>query len=200
MIAHLTGKILSKKPNSVIVEANGVGYELTIPLSTFYELGEEGSQVSLKVFTYMRENTLALYGFKTARERELFERLIEVSGVGPRMAIALLSGASVDDIIEAIRKGDLYRMTSIPGIGKKTAERIALELKDKILKLATAEEYAAAASPGTIRLRDDVVSALANLGYQRSVAERAVARAFAAVDGEAGFEELLKRSLRILAG
>ncbi len=200
MIAHLTGKILSKKPNSVIVEANGVGYELTIPLSTFYELGEEGSQVSLKVFTYMRENTLALYGFKTAREKELFERLIEVSGVGPRMAIALLSGASVDDIIEAIRKGDLYRMTSIPGIGKKTAERIALELKDKMLKLATAEEYAAAAAPGAIRLRDDVVSALANLGYQRSVAEKAVARTFAAMDGEAGFEELLKRSLRMLTG
>src|SRR5919109_3787965 len=136
MIAHITGKLIQKQPNSVIVEASqGVGYELTVPLSTFYVLGDLGTDVSLRVYTYVREDALHLYGFHTEREKRLFLLLIGVSGIGPKLAITALSGLSAEELIHAIRVGDLARLVAIPGVGKKTAERMLVELKDKAAAL-----------------------------------------------------------------
>src|SRR5688572_27573967 len=136
MIAYLAGKILEKEANSVIIDVGGIGYEATIPLSTFYELGEIGEAVALRIFTYVREDALQLFGFKTLQERELFLKLITVSGIGPKVGISMLSGMNADEIIAAIRTDNLARLTSIPGIGKKTAERMVIELRDKVAALA----------------------------------------------------------------
>src|SRR5215467_10319732 len=182
MIAHLSGTLLSKQSTAVIVDVGGVGYEVTIPLSTFYELGEAGSSVQLRIYTHVREDTLQLYGFKTARERELFLQIISVSGVGPKLAIALLSGMNPDEIVGSIRTNNLVRLTAIPGVGRKTAERLVVDLRDKIAALsspALEEEFAAkAAAAGapasTDAMRDDAMSALSNLGYQKAAAEKAV--------------------------
>jgi Holliday junction DNA helicase RuvA len=136
MIAYLSGKLFEKEANLVIVDVGGIGYEVIIPLSTFYDLGEIGEDVSLRIFTYVREDVLQLFGFKTVRERELFLLLISVSGIGPKSAITALSGMSADEIIGAIRQNNLGRLNSIPGVGKKTAERLVIELRDKIGKLS----------------------------------------------------------------
>lgn len=198
MIAHLTGKLFQKQPNSVIVEVGGVGYELTVPLSSYYQLGEVGSEVSLRVYTYLREDALQLFGFCTEREKRLFLLLTSVSGIGPKLAITVLSGLSADELILALRRDDLGRLVSIPGVGRKTAERMIVELRDKITSLASPEieERYEAASPAAAR--DDLISALVNLGYPKAAAERAVT---AALKEEAGgaFDATLKRALRNLA-
>lgn len=206
MIAHLSGTLLSKQATSVIVDVGGVGYELAIPLSTFYDLGEIGEPVQLRVYTHVREDALQLYGFKTARERELFLQLISVNGVGPALAIKLLSGMNADEMIASIRTNNLVRLVAIPGVGRKTAERLVVDLRDKIAALsspALEEEFAAKAAvegaPTTTEaMRNDAMSALANLGYQRAAVEKAVKNA---VDegGELSVEVILRRSLRSLA-
>ena len=204
MIAHLSGTLLAKQATSVIVDVGGVGYEVTIPVTTFYDLEEPGAQVSLRIYTHVREDTLQLYGFKTARERELFTQLILVSGIGPKSAIAMLSGMNADEIITAIRTNNLARLTSIPGLGKKTAERLVIELRDKMTKLSSPEleeELAARASgsmPSDDTLREDALSALTNLGYQRAAAEKAVTHAMQE-SGDLSVELLLRRSLRTLS-
>jgi len=206
MIAHLSGTLLSKQPTSAIVDVGGVGYEVAIPLSTFYELGENGSQVQLRIYTHVREDALQLYGFKTARERELFLQLISVNGVGPSLAIKLLSGMNADEMIASIRTNNLVRLVAIPGVGRKTAERLVVDLRDKIAALSSpaleeefAAQAAAAGSPSSPdAMRDDAISALVNLGYQRAAAEKAVKTA-ADEGGELSVELILRRSLRRLA-
>jgi len=201
MIAHLTGKLITKKANKALVDVAGVGYEVTIPVSTFYELGEIGSEVSLHVYTHVREDTLALYGFRTAREKTLFEKFLSVSGVGPKMAIAILSGLEPEDLIPALRSGDVALLTRIPGVGKKTAERLVLELREKLDEMAVSlgERLAVPAPTGGLEGVDgDVFSALVNLGYARPAAEAAV-REVRRDDPQADFDALLRASLRILA-
>ena len=197
MIAHLRGRVLRKAPQEVVVDVAGVGYRVAIPVSTFYRVGEEGDELSLRVHTHVREDTLALFGFLSAAEHEVFERLIAVAGVGPRLAIGILSGIEVGDFVSALRANDLARLTRIPGVGKKTAERLVLELKDKMPALAAgAPEEAAPPAPASPK--DDLLSALANLGYSRPEVERAVDRALAEGDGR--FEDLLRRALQKVAG
>jgi Holliday junction DNA helicase RuvA len=206
MIAHLSGTLLSKQPTSAIVDVGGVGYEVVIPLSTFYDLGENGSQVQLRIYTHVREDALQLYGFKTARERELFLQLISVNGVGPSLAIKLLSGMNADEMIASIRTNNLVRLVAIPGVGRKTAERLVVDLRDKIAALSSpdleeefAAQAAAAGSPASPdAMRDDAISALVNLGYQKAAAEKAVKTA-ADEGGELSVELILRRSLRRLA-
>jgi Holliday junction DNA helicase RuvA len=203
MIAHITGKLIQKQPNSVIVEASqGVGYELTVPLSTFYVLGDVGTDVSLRVYTYVREDSLHLYGFHTEREKRLFLLLIGVSGIGPKLAITALSGLSAEELIHAIRVGDLARLVAIPGVGKKTAERILVELKDKSAALASPELEerlrAGIVAPGGDAMRDDVISALINLEYPKAAAEKAVLSVLRDAP-ESNFETTLKLALRKLA-
>jgi Holliday junction DNA helicase RuvA len=206
MIAHLSGTLLSKQPTSAIVDVGGVGYEVAIPLSTFYELGETGSPVQLRIYTHVREDALQLFGFKTARERELFLQLISVNGVGPSLAIKLLSGMNADEMIASIRTNNLVRLVAIPGVGRKTAERLVVDLRYKIAALSSpaleeefAAQAAAAGSPSSPdAMRDDAISALVNLGYQRAAAEKAV-KTSADEGGELSVELILRRSLRRLA-
>ena len=205
MIAYLTGTLLVKHATSVIVDVGGIGYEVTIPLSTFYELEEVGSNVQLRIYTHVREDALQLYGFKSTRERELFTRLISVSGIGPKLGITLLSGMSADEMIAAIRNNNLARLTLIPGVGRKTAERLVVELRDKIVSLAAVaveNEGGVPAQPSEIMIEDavhsDALSALINLGYQRSSAEKAITAALNE-GGEITVESILRRSLRRLA-
>ena len=198
MIAHLRGRVLWKSPQEVAVDVGGVGYRVSIPVSTFYRVGDEGDEVSLRVYTHVREDTLALFGFLTAAEQEVFERLIAVAGVGPRLAVGILSGIEVGELVAALRGNDLARLTRIPGVGKKTAERLVLELKDKMPALAAASAEAPAPPPAASP-KDDLLSALANLGYSRPEAERAVERALAE-GGDGRFEDLLRQALRKVAG
>lgn len=199
MIARLHGRLADKEPNRVIVDVAGVGYDVAVPLSTYYTLGEPGSDVALRVHTHVREDTLALYGFSTGLELQIFERLIGISGIGPKLALAVLSGIDVTDLVRAVQAGDVGRLTAIPGIGKKTAERIGLELKDKLPK-GLIEETGAGPEPGAPgrALRQDLLSALSNLGYHRPLAEKAVEAALARTDSPA-FETVLKQALRELA-
>src|SRR5688572_32911950 len=147
MIAHLSGTLLSKNPNSVIVDVSGVGYEVNIPVSTFYELEDTGTNVKLRIYTHVKEDALQLYGFKTARERELFINFISVSGIGPKLGIALLSGMSADELIASIKTNNLARLTLIPGVGRKTAERLIVDLREKMAALSTAQLIEAAGTP-----------------------------------------------------
>ena len=197
MIAHLRGRILEKQPNRVIVDVGGVGYDVAVPLSTFYGLAEAGGDVSLRVHTHVREDAIALFGFATALELDLFERLIGISGIGPKVGLAVLSGIEPVELINAIERGDLARLTAIPGVGKKTSERIVLELKDRLPK--TAVVAVANVATDVPVLRDDVLSALLNLGYHRPLAEKAVDVAVKAAGRDAGFERTLKQALRELA-
>jgi Holliday junction DNA helicase RuvA len=203
MIAYLSGKLLEKEANLVIVDVGGVGYEVIIPLSTFYDLGEAGEDVSLRIYTYVREDVLQLFGFKTVRERELFLLLISVSGIGPKSAVTALSGMSADEIISAIRQNNLARLNSIPGVGRKTAERLVIELRDKIAKLSavSSEEMKAEGVNSQTSgddVYDDAISALINLGYQRTAAEKALKQAMQ--EGtELSVQKLLRRSLQLLA-
>src|SRR5262245_9137612 len=188
MIARLRGKLIEKEPARVVVDVNGVGYEVSIPLTTFTVMPDAGAEVSVDIYTHVREDVIALYGFSSRQERRVFERLISISGIGPRLAVTILSGGSVDGLVGAIRRGDLARLTSIPGVGKKTAERIVVELRDKLQDLT--------AEPVKPVVETDVLSALENLGYSRPSAEAAVRRAVNG-DQEAGFEVLFKRALQI---
>ena len=197
MIAHLHGRILEKHPNRVIVDVGGVGYDVAVPLSTFYGLADPGGEVSLRVHTHVREDAIGLFGFATALELELFERLIGISGIGPKVGLAVLSGIDPAELIAAIERGDLARLTAIPGVGKKTSERIVLELKDRLPKVAVAA--IANVAPEVPPLRDDLLSALTNLGYHRPLAEKAVDAALKAAGRDAGFERTLKQALRELA-
>lgn len=196
MIAHLRGRIFEKHPNRIVVDVNGVGYDVAVPLSTFYGLGDTGGDIALRIHTHVREDALALFGFATRIEQELFERLIGVSGIGPKVALAVLSGIEPQELVGAIQRGDLGRLTAIPGVGKKTAERIVLELKDRLPRVehTPAPEGVPADAPP---LRDDVLSALMNLGYHRPLAEKAVDAAIKAKAGD--FEQTLRQALRELA-
>ena len=173
MIAHLRGKLLGKQPNQAIVEAAGVGYDVTISIPTFSDLPNTGAEVSLHIHTHVREDALALFGFMRSQEKQLFEKLISVSGIGPKLAITILSGMQTEQMVAAIRGNDVAQLTKIPGIGKKTAERMVLELKDKLESFGIQPATPTKASA----LEEDVLSALTNLGYQRPVAERAVEKA-----------------------
>jgi Holliday junction DNA helicase RuvA len=180
------------------VDVGGVGYDVAVPLSTFYGLGDPGSDVGLRVHTHVREDAIALYGFATALELDLFERLIGISGIGPKVGLAVLSGIEPGELVTAIERGDLARLTAIPGVGKKTSERIVLELKDRLPRAhAVAAASQDAAEPSAAR--DDLLSALVNLGYHRPLAERAVDTAVKTAGRDAGFERTLKQALRELA-
>jgi Holliday junction DNA helicase RuvA len=197
MIGHLRGTLLEKAPSRLIVDVGGVGYDVQVPLSTFYVVGDPGVTVSLRIHTHVREDVIALYGFATALEHDVFERLIGISGIGPKLALAVLSGIEPADLIAAVRQQDVARLTAIPGIGKKTAERISLELKDRLpTALTPAGQPVPAAAPED-QLKTDLISALLNLGYQRPAAERAIEKVTAG-GAPAGFEQALKDVLRLL--
>jgi Holliday junction DNA helicase RuvA len=198
MIAQLRGRLLQKQPNRLIVDVNGVGYDVHVPLSTFYVLDELGDEVTLRIHTHVREDALLLYGFATSLELQIFERLISVSGIGPKLALAVLSGIEPNELVSAIRTANVARLTGIPGIGKKIAERIGLELKDKMASFLPAEAAASPAADDSEALRTDLLSALMNLGYHRPLAERAINQALKKADG-ASFEQSLKHALRELA-
>jgi len=172
MIAHLRGKLIARHPNQAIVETSGVGYDVTISVPTFSGLPPLGSEVALHIHTHVREDQLALYGFLRPDEKQLFEKLLTVSGIGPKLAITILSGMPAEDMVNAIRGNDVARLTKIPGIGRKTAERMVLELRDK---LPAVGEEVAATVPALNAVQEDVLSALVNLGYQRAAAEKALA-------------------------
>src|SRR5687767_9614273 len=198
MIAFLRGRVFDKQPNRIIVDVQGVGYDVVVPLSTFYDIGDEGADVSLRVYTHVREDALQLYGFLTELERQLFERLIGISGIGPKLAIAVLSGMDPRDLVTAVQRADVARLTGIPGVGKKTAERIVLELKDRLTQIAVpAAADTAPPASGADRLRADLLSALQNLGYHRPQAEKAIDTAVKSMT-EATFEQALKSALREL--
>lgn len=205
MIAHLSGTLLSKEPNQVIVDVGGVGYDVTIPLSTFYDLDDQESDVKLLIYTHVKEDALQLYGFKTANERKLFVHFISVSGVGPKLGIALLSHMKADELIESIKSNNLARLTQIPGVGRKTAERLVVDLRDKMIQLSQAQvaeetgtrpETTYVSTEDTVR--SDALSALLNLGYQRSGAEKAIDAALGE-GGDVTVESILRRSLKKLA-
>lgn len=202
MIGQLRGNLIQKQPNAVLIDIAGVGYEVSIPLSTFYDVGEIGSEVSLRIHTHVREDAIQLFGFRTSREKELFLKLTSVSGIGPKLAITILSGMPAADLIPAIRSNDLARLTSIPGVGRKTAERIVVELRDKVDLIVGEREIGPPALRTTDRvdgsISDDTVAALVSLGYQKSVAERAVATALRE-PGEQTIEALLKRALKLIS-
>ena len=201
MIAFLRGRVLDKQPNRIILDVSGVGYDVQIPLSTFYEVGEEGTEVSLRIYTHVREDALQLYGFISDVERQVFERLIGISGIGPKLAIAVLSGMDSRELIVAVQRADVARLTSIPGIGKKTAERIVLELKDRLTQLAAPAVVGPAAPSAGDRLRIDLLSALQNLGYHRQQVERVITSVTSAADASAAvvtFEQALRNALREL--
>jgi len=200
MIALLRGRLVEKHPNRLIVDVGGVGYDVQVPLSTFYDLAEPGHEIALRIHTHVREDVIALYGFGTPLELDLFERLLGVNGIGPRLALAALSGIEPADLVRAVRTADIARLSSIPGIGKKTAERITLELKDKLPAAlpAAPDTSAPAATPGE-ELRTDVLSALVNLGYQRPLAERAIDTAMKGVEPPVVFERVLRRALQGLS-
>lgn len=196
MIGHLHGRLLRKQPTQLLVDVGGVGYRVHTPLSTFYRLPAPGLEASLSIHTHVRDDAIQLFGFATEDELQLFERLITVSGVGPRLALAILSGIDASDLVLALRSSDATRLTRIPGVGKRTAERLILELRDKVTVLASDPEPSA---PLSTPIKDDVMSALANLGYNRSDAERALERALRQVPA-ATFEELLRVTLRLASG
>ncbi|MGC2301199.1 MAG: Holliday junction branch migration protein RuvA [Acidobacteriaceae bacterium] len=195
MIAHLRGKLFSKQPGQAIVEAGGVGYDVTISVPTFTSLPKEGGEVALYIHTHVREDTLALFGFLDRNEKRLFERLITVSGVGPKLAITILSGLNPERTVEAIRAQDHATLTLIPGVGKKLAERLVVELKEKLEDLAAATPRARSLAPAA----EDVLSALVNLGYQRPAAQKAIETAIEK-DKAAGedFDELFRLALKVI--
>jgi holliday junction DNA helicase RuvA len=195
MIGQLRGRLADKRPNQILVDVGGVGYLVQVPLSTYAALGELHTEVTLLIHTHVREDALALFGFVSAREKHFFELLISASGVGPALALKILSGMSVEELVPAIRSGDLVRLTKIPGVGRKTAERIVVELKDKLDAVTIESQRPAAASPAGIEA--DVVSALVNLGYDARGAEDAAAEAKREA-GASDFEKLLRAALQSL--
>lgn len=193
MIAHLRGKLLAKHPNQAIVEAGGVGYDVTITIPTFSDLPSGGSDVALHIHTHVREDAIALFGFLRAEEKQLFEKLITVSGIGPKLAITILSGMATAEMVGAIRSNDFARLTKIPGIGRKTAERMCVELRDKLDAFGAAQPIVTVSA-----VEEDVISALANLGYQRAAAEKAVERA-AQSAGHENFDAIFRAALGSLS-
>ncbi len=196
MIGQLRGRLAEKRPNQVLVDVGGVGYVVQVPLSTYAALGELHTEVTLLIHTHVREDALALYGFVSSREKHFFEMLLSASGVGPTLALKILSGMSVEELVPAIRGSDLARLTRIPGVGRKTAERMVVELKDKLETVTAETEKPAASSPAGIEA--DVVSALVNLGYDGRAAETAVGEAKREA-GVANFEKLLRGALQALS-
>ena len=198
MIAHLRGSVLEKHPNVVILEAGGVGYEVHIPVSTYLRLPEAGNEAKLRIHMHVREDAMLLYGFSSSEEKFLFEKLITVSGIGPKVALTALSGIAPAELVQAIRTGDVAQLTRIPGVGKKTAERMVVELRDK-LDIAIAGTAAVAVDKGPLlsELDLDLVSALVNLGSQRPAAEAAVRKARAVLP-EAGFEPLFRKAMELV--
>ena len=199
MIGSLRGRLAEKGPSRLVVDVQGVGYEVHVPLSTFYGLGDVGVDVALRIHTHVREDVLSLFGFATGLELDLFERLIGINGVGPRLALAVLSGIEPPDLVRAVSGGDVIRLTRIPGVGKRTAERIVLELKDRLPEALLVDTDEPDTAGDTAGVRDDVLSALLNLGYQRPLAERAVDRVVGATSGESQFEDVLRQALREMA-
>ncbi len=201
MIGQLRGRLVLKKPNSVLLDVQGVGYEVFIPLTSFFELPVEGSEVVLKIHTHVREDTLALFGFQTQREKDFFLKLISISGIGPRLAVAILSGARVEELAQAIVEGNLARLTAIPGVGRKTAERLVVELKNQMTPFLLPEQVASAQQASTAgTLQEDILSALVNLGYPRSTAEKALSAELRSPECGRTFEEILRNTLRRLSG
>jgi Holliday junction DNA helicase RuvA len=193
MIAHLRGRLLAKHPNQTILETGGVGYDVTITVPTFSDLPALGNEVSLHIHTHVREDLIALYGFVRQSEKLLFEKLISVSGIGPKLAITILSGMAADEMVSAIRRNDVARLTRIPGIGKKTAERMVLELRDKMPQQLPGQMES---TPALNAVEEDVLSALMNLGYQRATAEKALA----SVGKNGGpFEKIFREALGVLS-
>jgi holliday junction DNA helicase RuvA len=196
MIGQLRGRLAEKRPNQVLVDVGGVGYLVQVPLSTFAALGELHAEVTLLIHTHVREDALALFGFVSAREKHFFELLLSASGVGPALALKILSGMSVEELVPAIRNGDLVRLTKIPGVGRKTAERIVVELKDKLEAVALEADKPQVVSPAGTEA--DVISALINLGYEARAAESAAAEAKRET-GTSNFEKLLRAALQVLS-
>jgi Holliday junction DNA helicase RuvA len=192
MIAHLRGKLLAKHPNQAVVETAGVGYDVTISVPTFSDLPGIGGDVALHIHTHVREDAIALYGFMRSAEKILFEKLITVSGIGPKLAITILSGMAADEMVNAIRGNDIARLTRIPGIGKKTAERMVLELRDK---LPVEKHGEIAATPALSPVEEDVLSALVNLGYQRAAAEKAMS----SIPKNGQFDNMFRQALTALS-
>ncbi|HLG59048.1 MAG TPA: Holliday junction branch migration protein RuvA [Vicinamibacterales bacterium] len=198
MIAFLRGRVHDKQPNRVILDVEGVGYEVHVPLSTFYEVGEPGTEVALRTYLHVREDALQLYGFLTELERQLFERLIAVSGIGPKLAIVALSGMETRDLVAAVQRADVARLIGIPGIGKKTAERIVLELKDRLAQIAIPTVAGAPSGRSQAdQLRADLLSALLNLGYHRQQADKAIDVTLTSTP-DATFETAVRAALREL--
>jgi Holliday junction DNA helicase RuvA len=197
MIAHLRGRVLEKHPNRLIVDIAGVGYDVQVPLSTFYVAGDVGAEIALRVHTHVREDQLALYGFATPLELAMFEKLIGVGGIGPKLALAVLSGIEAGELVRAIQRGDVARLVAIPGVGKKTAERITVELRDRLPKAV--EAAASGAAPAAAEtLRDDLLSALVNLGYHRHAVEKVLDKLLAAAS-DVAFEHVLRAALKELS-
>jgi len=192
MIAHLRGKLIARHPNQVIVDAVGVGYDVTISVPTFSELPPAGGEVALHIHTHVREDQIALYGFLRPEEKHLFEKLISVSGIGPKLAITILSGMATDEMTSAIRGNDVARLTKIPGIGRKTAERMVLELRDKLPPIGSDQVHV---MPSLSAIQEDVLSALMNLGYQRASAEKAIS----SVEKNGSFDAMLRAALAVMS-
>ena len=197
MIAFLRGNLQEKSPNRLIIDVNGVGYEVNVPLSTFYHAPSLGENFSLRVHTHVREEAISLFGFATDLEIRVFEKLISVSGIGPKLAMSVLSGIDAMELVQAVKIGDTARLTLIPGVGKKTAERLGLELKDRLPSVLTEEQKVKSESSEAHPLRSDLLSALLNLGYHRSLAERAIDSVLDVRSGSS-FEEILKQTLHEL--
>ncbi|RNC73180.1 MAG: Holliday junction branch migration protein RuvA [Desulfuromonadales bacterium] len=197
MIALLTGRLAHKSPDAIIIDVNGVGYRVQIPFSTYYELPEEGKTVSLSIYTHVKEDAISLFGFRTVTEKEFFQLLISVSGIGPKMARDILSNIQPDELAGAIVQGNLVRLSAIPGIGKKTAERLVLELKEKVRKMDVAPAAREAApSEAPPEVADDVASALVNLGYKEAVVRKVLAEM--AIEPGASTEAVLRQALKVL--
>jgi len=192
MIAHLRGKLIARHPNQVIVDAMGVGYDVTISVPTFSELPPANAEVALHIHTHVREDQISLYGFLRPEEKHLFEKLISVSGIGPKLAITILSGMPTDEMTSAIRGNDVVRLTKIPGIGRKTAERMVLELRDKLPPVGTDQVHVI---PSLSAVQEDVLSALMNLGYQRPSAEKALST----VDKNGSFDAMFRAAMAVMS-
>jgi holliday junction DNA helicase RuvA len=199
MIGWLRGQLLEKQPNRLLVDVHGVGYDVQVPVSTFYQAGEPGHEVSLRIHTHVREDQIALFGFASILEQQLFERLIGVNGIGPKLALAVLSGIEPKDLVVAVQQADVGRLTRIPGVGRKTAERITLELRDRLPAIAELPTAGTIVDEAHLSLRDDVISALVNLGYQRPAVEKAVEGVLKASGAPAAFDQALRQALRQLS-
>lgn len=201
MIGYLKGRLLQKKPNMILVDVHGTGYEVVIPLTTFYELPGEGNEVALNIHTHVREDALMLFGFHTQREKDFFLKLISISGIGPKLAVGILSGAQVEELAQAIAGSNVARLIAIPGVGRKTAERMVLELKNHMTPFLLPEQAEAVQAGNAYgALEEDVLSALVNLGYARASAEKALAAVLRSDRCERTFEDILRNTLQRLAG